>query len=251
MLCKLISKKNTVGKIYDFTVNAPEIASKAKAGQFLHILCGGDAYLRRPISICDVSGDNVRFIFEVRGKGTAALADRAVGELIDILGPLGNGFDLSAAENTNDAVILLGGGIGIYPLFMLAKKLVGKATAILGFRNAAAVTHTYEFQKNCRDLFIATDDGSAGYHGFSTDVLKNIACSNKIGAMYVCGPRPMMKIASEIAAEYDIPTQVSMEERSGCGIGACVTCTCDVGGAKVRVCKDGPVFSAKDVNWNE
>ena len=251
MLCKLISKKNTVGKIYDFTIDAPEIAKTAKAGQFLHILCGGSAYLRRPISICDSFGKTVRFVFEVRGKGTEELAKKEVGEYIDLLGPLGNGFDTSMAENTDGAIILLGGGIGIYPLYKLAKELGGKATAILGFRNAAAVTHTYEFQQSCRDLFVATDDGSAGYHGFATDVLKNIAASNKVGVLYVCGPTPMMKIASEIAAEKEIPAQVSMEQRMGCGIGACVTCTCSVGGSNVRVCKDGPVFLAKDVNWNE
>lgn len=251
MLCKLISKKNTVGNIYDFTVEAPEIAEKAKAGQFLHILCGGDAYLRRPISICDAEGERVRFVFEVRGKGTKALSERSEGDLIDILGPLGNGFDTSMADNADGVTVLLGGGIGIYPLFKLAKSLGGKAIAVLGFRTAEAVTHTYEFQSCCRDVFIATDDGTAGYHGFATDILRNIANSNKIGALYVCGPAPMMKIAADIAAERDIPAQVSMEQRMGCGIGACVTCTCSVNGSNVRVCKDGPVFLAKDVNFNE
>lgn len=251
MLCKLISKKNTVGNTFDFTVEAPEIAAKAKAGQFLHILCGGSAYLRRPISICDAFGSNVRFVFEVRGEGTEQLSKYSVGDCIDILGPLGNGFDTSIADGADGAVILLGGGIGIYPLFKLAKSLGGRAVAILGFRNAAAITHTAEFQGCCRDIFVATDDGSTGYHGFSTDVLKNIAFSNKIGALYVCGPLPMMKIAAEIASENNIPTQVSMEQRMGCGIGACVTCTCSVNGSNLRVCKDGPVFMAKDVNWNE
>lgn len=235
--------------LYDFIVKAPEIAREAKAGQFVHILCGGESYLRRPISICETrGGEFVRFIFEVRGEGTRALALKHPGETIDLLGPLGNGFDSSLAGD--GIILLIGGGIGIFPLYQLAKDLKGKATAILGFRSESNVVMAQEFAKTCKNLFVATDDGSCGYHGFVTDILKNIAENNEISAMYTCGPKMMMKIVSDVAKEYNIPAQVSMEERMGCGIGACVTCTCRANGENKRVCKDGPVFDAREVDFD-
>lgn len=250
MDCTLIYKKELIPNLFDFIVKAPEIAQKASAGQFVHVLCGGSTYLRRPISICEtMEGELVRFIFEIRGDGTAELAKRRVGETIDILGPLGRGFKLDLAEE--GPILLVGGGIGIFPLLQLAKVLDGKATALLGFRSESAVVLANDFVKNCKNMFIATDDGTCGYHGFVTDILKNIAANNKVGAIYTCGPKPMMKIVADVAKEYDIPAQVSMEQRMGCGVGACVTCTCSVGGVRARVCKDGPIFYAKDVDFDE
>lgn len=249
MICELVKKERLTDTIYDFTVCCPEMAKQVKSGQFLHILCGGDAYLRRPISICDVTEDKyIRFIFETRGKGTTALADKKEGEKLDILGPLGNGFTIYPEDN--DDILLIGGGIGIFPLLNLAKKLEGNASVLLGFRNKDAVLLTEEFMKESKNVFVATDDGSCGYHGYVTDVLKNILASNKVSRIYTCGPTPMMKLVSEIAMENNIPVQVSLEERMGCGVGACVTCTCTVNGARKRVCKDGPVFNGAEVEWN-
>lgn len=249
MLCRLVKKQKLTDTLYDYTVECPEMAAKAKAGQFLHILCGGEAYLRRPISICDIIDEKyLRFVFEVRGTGTDELSKRAVGDDIDILGPLGNGFDVH--EEDDDAVLVVGGGIGVFPLLNLSRKLEGKATMLLGFRNKDAVVMTDEFEGICKDMFVATDDGSCGYHGFVTDILKKILESNKVSRIYTCGPTPMMKLVSSIAVEYNVPVQVSLEERMGCGVGACVTCTCTVAGARKRVCKDGPVFNGAEVEWN-
>lgn len=249
MLCELTKKRKIKENIYDFTVTCPEMAAKVKAGQFLHILCGGDAYLRRPISICDVTdGKNIRFIFETRGKGTDALSQKRVGEKLDILGPLGNGFTVH--QEDEDAILLIGGGIGVFPLLHLAKQLNKKATVILGFRNQDAVMMTEEFEAVSRNVFLATDDGSCGYHGFVTDVMKNIMDSNRVSRIYTCGPTPMMRQIVKLAEPAGIPVQVSLEERMGCGVGACVTCTCTVAGARKRVCKDGPVFHGAEVEWD-
>ncbi len=249
MICELVKKQRLSETIYDFTVCCPEMASKAKPGQFLHILCGGDAYLRRPISICDVIGKrDIRFIFETRGKGTEALSQQKVGDHLDILGPLGNGFELHSEDK--DAILLIGGGIGIFPLLNLAKQLDGKATVLLGFRNKDAVLMAEEFRAVSKNVFIATDDGSCGYHGFVTDVMKNILTSNPVSRVYTCGPTPMMQKIAEMAMDAGIPCQVSLEERMGCGVGACVTCTCKVNGSNKRVCKDGPVFDGREVEWH-
>lgn len=249
MLCKLIYKQRLSDKIYDYTVFCPEMAEKAKAGQFLHILCGGEVYLRRPISICDVQdGRCIRFIFEVRGDGTRALSLKNEGDMLDILGPLGNGFTV---KNDGDgAVLLVGGGIGTFPLLNLAKQMPGRATVLLGFRSESNVLLTDELGAVSRNVFVATEDGSCGYHGLVTDILSNIIGSNKVDMIYTCGPVPMMKAVTELAVGNGIPVQVSLEERMGCGIGACVTCTCTVGGSKKRVCKDGPVFDGAEVEWN-
>ncbi len=250
MICELIKKVRLSADTYDYTVFCPEMAEKTKAGQFLHILCGGGSYLRRPISVCDVLDKKwIRFIFEVRGEGTEELAKRKEGEMLDILGPLGNGFGLEDIP-AEGAVLLVGGGIGIFPLLRLAKDLGGRATALLGFRNKESILLADEFAACSKNVFIATDDGSCGFHGYVTDILKNIMQNNKIAKIYTCGPKPMMKIVAGIAGEKGILTEVSMEERMGCGVGACVTCTCTVAGSRKRVCKDGPIFNGLEVEWD-
>ncbi len=248
MFCELIRKEKLTDSVYDFTVFCPEMAEKTKAGQFLHVLCGGDAYLRRPISVCEViDKKSIRFIFSVRGIGTDALAKKNVGEELDILGPLGNGFDTEKAEGR---VLLVGGGIGIFPLLELAKIYGKRASVLLGFKTKAEMMMTDEFAKYADNVFVATDDGSCGYKGFVTELLKDITGSNEVGEILVCGPTPMMRAVSDIAAEKNIPAQVSLEERMGCGIGACVTCVCTINGQHKRVCKDGPVFNASEVEWD-
>lgn len=249
MICELVRKIKLAADVYDFTVVCPEMAKMAKAGQFVHVLCGGDAYLRRPISICDVIEERlIRFVFQVRGIGTEELAKCRMGEKLDILGPLGNGFDLAPVGE--GATVLLGGGIGVFPLLRLAKDLNGRATVLLGFRNKGSVLMADEFSRAARSVFVATDDGSCGYHGFVTDILRNILQSNKVARIYTCGPTPMMRLASQIGKECGVPVQASLEERMGCGVGACVTCTCTVGGNRRRVCKDGPVFDGWEVEWD-
>lgn len=248
MLCKLISKKKLSDNVYDFTVECPEMAEKTKPGQFVHVICGGDAYLRRPISICEVKENKyVRFIFQVRGIGTDALAQKNEGDMLDVLGPLGNGFNI---ENVTGKSLLIGGGIGIFPLLELAKKLGKSCSVLLGFRSKNDMMMTEEFATYAENVFVATNDGSCGFKGLVTDVLKNIVSSNKIDTIFVCGPTPMMKATASIAVEHNIPGQVSLEERMACGIGACVGCVCNINGQRKRVCKDGPVFNASEVEWD-
>jgi len=249
-LCKLIDKQEIAPNIFDFTVEC-SVAPNAQPGQFLHVKCGGTTYLRRPISICDAQDNQLRFIFETRGKGTRLLSQVKIGETIDILGPLGRGFDFNLAKDDGE-IVLIGGGIGTFPLLLLAKKLAAagkKPIAILGYRTKELVTLTDDFAAVCKEVKITTDDGSFGTHGFVTDVLAGLTKNAKLGAVYTCGPLGMMKAVAGIAIEHNIPAQVSMEERMACGIGACVTCTCSVAGLNVRVCKDGPVFNADLVDW--
>lgn len=248
MNCILWDKKRISDNIYDFKVKSAEIASEAKPGCFLHILCGGNAYLRRPISICETeNGEYVRFIFRVKGEGTKELANKNVGDTIDILGPLGNGFTFDDCENA----IVIGGGIGIFPLLEVTKRLGKKTTVLLGFDTESSVVLDDEFSKYTDKIFVATEDGSCGYKGYITDLLKKISDTNKIDKIYSCGPMPMMKAVAAVAAEKQIAAEVSLEERMGCGIGACVTCTCNINGGRKRVCKDGPVFSASEVDWDD
>lgn len=246
MICKIKEKRCIGNDVYDMQIEFKDAAKQAKAGQFLHILCGDAAYLRRPISICEIKDDELRFIFRVKGVGTKALAEKNTGDMLDVLGPLGNGFDI---ENVNGKSVLIGGGIGIFPLLQVAKKL-DNATVLLGFRTDAEIMLKDEFLKYTDNVLIATDDGSFGFKGTTADLLLKVISDGKPDRIYTCGPMPMMKAISDIAVKNGIKTQVSLEERMGCGIGACMTCTCNVAGEKKRVCKDGPVFDASEVDFN-
>ncbi len=254
MICELVSKSLLRSGLFDYMVDCKEIAESAKPGQFIHVLCGADTFLRRPISICDtVQNRFVRFIFEVRGKGTHNLANAKAGETLDILGPLGNGFNVSFKNDIPDGdIVLLGGGIGVFPLLKLAKSLPKKPVVMLGFRDEATAVMTDEFASVSDSVFVASDDGSVGCKGFVTDILKSrIAAGNKIDRVYTCGPKPMMRIAAELCEENGIGCFISMEERMGCGVGACVTCTCTMkDGSRRRVCKEGPVFNGAEVDFD-
>lgn len=252
--CELVKKEVVAEGIYKFTVKAPAIASKAKAGQFLEIKISktGAPFLRRPISIYNICKEEglVEFIFQVKGEGTKLLAEENVGAEIDIMGPLGNGsFDISDYKK----VAIIGGGIGTYPLHELAKELNEKSdvTVYMGFRNKDLVTLEDEFAKVSNRLVITTDDGSYKEKGFAINFLKEDCKKEKPDMIYACGPLPMLKAVREFALEENIPCQVSLEERMGCGIGACLGCAIKIiSGEEPRfghVCKDGPVFNAKDV----
>ena len=252
--CELVKKEVVAEGIYKFTVKAPAIASKAKTGQFLEIKISktGAPFLRRPISIYNICKEEglVEFIFQVKGEGTKLLAEENVGAEIDIMGPLGNGsFDISDYKK----VAIIGGGIGTYPLYELAKELNEKSdvTVYMGFRNKDLVTLEDEFAKVSNRLVITTDDGSYKEKGFAINFLKEDCKKEKPDMIYACGPLPMLKAVREFALEENIPCQVSLEERMGCGIGACLGCAIKIiSGEEPRfghVCKDGPVFNAKDV----
>ncbi len=230
---------------YDFWIGCPSIAQQARAGQFLHILCG-EKTLRRPISICEIRGDSLRIVFQVRGEGTAWLAGRQAGESLDILGPCGNGFP----DVSGQTILVVGGGIGVPPLLELCKQ-AKSATAILGFRSRDAVILETDFQQNCDTCFLTTDDGSYKRQGFVTDVMRELLLQGRFDSIYSCGPGAMLKQVSLIARQQGIPCYVSLEERMGCGVGACLVCACAVRKetetVHLHVCKDGPVFNAEEV----
>lgn len=247
-----VTEKKTLGKeIYSITVNCPDAAHDAQVGQFANITAEGYT-LRRPISICEIDKENgtLRFVFEVRGKGTEVISRANVGDTLDILAPLGNGFRIPEGKR----VIAVGGGIGVPPLLGIAKTSRVLCTAILGFRNYEKIILTEEFKKTGAQTIVCTDDGSVGIHGMVTAPLADELKKGDVAAVCVCGPEPMIKAVVNLCEEHDVPCQVSLEQRMGCGVGACVVCSCmtvkDGREHYARVCKDGPVFDAKEVKFN-
>ena len=228
------------------------IANTAVPGQFVMVyLKDKSKVLPRPISICEVDKKNglFRLIFRIMGEGTKELSKMEVGEYIEILGPLGNGFLLPQKE---EQYLIVGGGIGIFPLLELVKQLHGTKQIVLGYRNKDTFL-VEEFQKYGQ-VQIATDDGSLGTQGTVIDALKNDTMSYQM--IFACGPLPMLKGVKQIAKKYNIPAQISMEERMACGIGACLGCVCKSTELdphsnvyNKRVCKDGPVFFSDAIEF--
>ncbi|MGI6049578.1 MAG: dihydroorotate dehydrogenase electron transfer subunit [Acetivibrionales bacterium] len=238
---------------YVFTIKSETIAKKARAGQIVHIKCGEEttAFLRRPFSICSVDKEEgtVDIAFQIRGKGTKLLSEFAEGNTIDVMGPLGQGFSLYPKHKK---IIVVGGGIGIFPLLQLLKDHPAEhKRAILGFRSKDRVILEDSFKNSCDELIITTDDGSIGRKCFVTDALKEEIEKDPPDMVFFCGPTIMMKVGVGILKDYDIPCQVSLEQRMGCGIGACLTCVCkekkDEDWDYVQVCKRGPVFDGNDI----
>lgn len=254
---KLLSKSELMPEIFKFSVQANEIVNSAKPGNFIEIRVNDsiEPFLRRPISIYNMDKENgiLEFIFQVKGKGTEILSKRNEGELIDIVGPLGYGtFKYSDYNN----IAIIGGGIGIFPLYELAKnaKNDNKNVSIyLGFRNKDLVMLEKEFDNVSNNLVITTDDGTYGQKGFAIDFLKKDLENNKIDCIYACGPLPMLRAVRALAMEQDIPCQISLEERMACGLGVCLGCAVKTAKSPAdapeywHVCKGGPVFQAKDV----
>ena len=176
------------GSMCDFTIECPQLAQRSKAGQFVHIRLPGFT-LRRPISICEVEGDSLRILFDVRGEGTRVMAQLREGDSIDVMGPLGNGFTLLDSQKK---AVVVGGGIGVPPMLQTAKHYAGNATAILGFRDAGKIVLTQDFEKYGARVMLATDDGSAGHHGLVTDLLRQRLEEEKPDIVYACGPKVML-----------------------------------------------------------
>lgn len=250
--CEILKKEKIIEGIYKFTLRAEPIAKAAKAGNFIEIQVSttGEPFLRRPISIYNIDEDKIEIIFQVKGKGTEILSEKKVGDIVNILGPLGYGT--FSTENYKK-VAIIGGGIGTYPLYELAKELKGKAdtTMYMGFRNKELVTLEKEFEGVCNKVVITTDDGSYKQKGFALDVLKEDCKKEKPDIIFACGPLPMLRAVQTFVKEENIPCEMSLEERMGCGIGACLGCAVKVISGKEprygHVCKEGPVFKATDV----
>lgn len=243
--CEIVSVSRLTNDIFDFTLSCSSLAEKAVAGQFAQIYLPGHT-LRRPISICgiDKNAGTLRFVFQIRGQGTAELAAFKAGESLEILAPLGNGFPVDTSKRT----LLVGGGIGVPPMLGCAEALGENAVVVLGFRNSSAVILEQDFVKAGAKTLIATDDGSYGFHGLVTA----LAESEEFEQVFACGPTPMLRAVRTLAEQRGVPCYLSLEERMACGIGACLGCAVsllDENGQEHygHVCKDGPVFDSKIV----
>ena len=213
-----------------------------RPGQFVNVKLDG-FYLRRPISVCDCQGDTLTLVYKVVGKGTEAMSKMTEGTL-DILTGLGNGYDLSLA---GDKPLLLGGGVGVPPLYLLAKELIGEGkdvTVILGFNTKDEIFYEEEFKEIGAKVLVATADGSYGVKGFVTDAMKDLSYTH----FYTCGPEPMLRAVSKATVTSG---QLSFEERMGCGFGACMGCSCKTLTGNKRICKEGPVMKKEEIIWEK
>lgn len=254
---KLVKKEALKDDIFKFSVEAKEIVSIAKPGNFMEIRVTDqvEPFLRRPISIFNIDKENgiLEFIFQVKGKGTKILSNKEFGEEIDIIGPLGNGkFDYTKYQN----LAIIGGGIGVFPLYELAKEAKEDRKNVityLGYRNKDFVLLEKEFNEVSDELILATDDGSYGKNGLAINFLKEDIEKGKIDSIYACGPLPMLRAVKKLAEETGIPAQVSLEEKMGCGMGVCLGCAVKTASSPkdnpsfVYVCKTGPVFDSSFV----
>ena len=219
-----------------------DVSAITAPGQFINIRIEG-LYLRRPISVCDMTEDTVTIIYKVVGKGTEALSKMQKGEL-DILTGLGNGY---TTDDSGDRPLLIGGGVGVPPLYMLAKKLISEGkqvSVILGFNTAKEVFCEKDFSSLGCDVTVTTVDGSYGVKGFVTEAMKNIDYT----CFYTCGPEPMLKA---VYAASNTEGYFSFEERMGCGFGACMGCSCKTITGYKRICKEGPVMKKEEILWEK
>lgn len=256
---KVIKKEKLADSIYRLTVQSDSISQNALPGQFVNIKCGegNGPVLRRPISICRVDRANRTFdvVFQVKGTGTKLLSQMTEGGTMDVLGPLGNPFEIPRDKKK---IAVIGGGIGIFPLLFLleaAGKEQQDLSAFIGFRNRDAAVLVDEFNAAAGSCTISTDDGSLYRKGFVTELFEESLKDREYDMIYTCGPTVMIKKVAETAKQNNIPCQVSMEQRMGCGIGACLVCACKTKHGDdweySHVCKDGPVFWSDKVLFEE
>ncbi len=231
---------------FDFVLQSKPLAAACRPGQFLMIDCGPNLLLKRPISVCDAEGDTVRIIFQVRGEGTRQLACKKKGDSVSLFGPLGTGF----SDCSESRVLCIGGGIGTYPLLFAAKS-AKNADAVLGFANINLVTTEEDFKDCCGHLSVCTDDGSYGHAGLVTARAAELLAQNRYDKVLACGPKGMLKAVQQLCAQHGLPSELSMEERMGCGVGACLTCVSktkkDGQPHHPSVCKEAPVFTGSEL----
>lgn len=245
--CILVGKYQLTHTIYDFRLQNADLAEITQPGQFAHILVPGKT-LRRPISICDVEGNVIRIVFEVRGEGTKILSESEVGSRINIIAPLGKGFDIPKDKK----IAFVGGGIGVPPMLYSAKTAGENSVVINGFRDKSAVILTEDFKKIGCKVIETTDNGTYGIHGFVTTPLAEVI--DDVDMVCACGPTPMLKNIAALAKEHGKECFVSLEQRMACGVGACLGCAVGIkredGSVTYKhVCKNGPVFNAEEVAW--
>ena len=238
-LFKIVSNKKLAKNTYEWVMNG-DISDITASGQFVNIKLDG-FYLRRPISVCDAENGKLTLIFKVVGDGTEKMAMAKEGDEFLTLTGLGNGYDTSLS---GDRPLLIGGGAGVPPMYMLAKKLIAegkKPSAILGFGSADEIFYKEEFEKLGVPTAVTTVDGSYGVRGFVTDAMES-----GYTYFYTCGPEPMLKA---IYDKSETSGQFSFEERMGCGFGACMGCSCKTKYGNKRICRDGPVLVKEEIIW--
>ena len=238
-LFSIVSNTPLTDSVYKMVLSGDTSAITAP-GQFVNIQLTGK-FLRRPISVCDYDAQTLTIVYKVVGKGTEQMAAMAAGETLDILTGLGNGYDLAPA---GDRPVLLGGGVGVPPLYHLAKRLLAlgkEVTVVLGFNTASEIFYEKEFQALGCKVFVTTVDGSYGKKGFVTDDLPE-----DYTYFYTCGPEPMLKAVYRTT---NTSGQMSFEQRMGCGFGACMGCSCKTLTGNKRICKEGPVMRKEEILW--
>ena len=236
---EILSNTALTENVYKMVLKG-DVSHITAPGQFVNIKLEG-LYLRRPISVCDVTADTLTIIYKAVGKGTKQMAAMQSGTL-DVLTGLGNGYDLSVA---GEKPVLLGGGVGVPPMYLLAKKLIAEGKqvkVILGFNTKNEVFYEEEFKTLGAEVVVTTVDGSYGIQGFVTDALKNMEYSY----FYTCGPEPMLKAVYKASLTSG---QMSFEKRMGCGFGACMGCSCKTITGYKRICKEGPVMRKEEILW--
>ena len=241
-ILEIVENRPLTESVYQMTLKG-DTSAISHPGQFVELSLEG-FFLRRPISVCNYDEDTLTLIYKVVGKGTAQMANLTQGTKLSALTGLGNGFNDSVECSS---ALLIGGGVGVPPLYRLARNLIAqgkRVTVVLGFNTASEVFYQSEFEALGAKVIVATADGSAGCKGFVTDAI----AQNNIEAeyFYSCGPLPMLRA---LTTALDIPGEISLEERMGCGFGICMGCSIQTASGPKRVCKEGPVFKKEEILW--
>mgnify|MGYP001216103928 CR=1 FL=1 len=251
---KILYNKRVKSRFYKCSFSAAGIARNASPGQFVNIRVNNtDApLLRRPLSIHAVKGSSLEVLYEVVGPGTKILAKKKAGEILDVIGPLGKGFNSSGVKNA----ILVGGGMGVAPLLSLAQHARGAAkTVLIGARTKEEILCTQDFKKLGCEIIVSTDDGSAGFKGRITALLAEFlrvkSCELRVTKIFACGPRPMLYAVDRVCVERGIRGELSFEEHMACGFGACLGCVVNTKEGYKGACVEGPVFETGEIIWDK
>ena len=254
----VLSNEEVAEAHYLLRCECPEIAQHAKPGQFIHVMIstGTGLLLRRPFTIYTVEGAQITMLYQIIGEGTKRLSEMPIGASLQILGPLGKPFDIASSSAP---AILVGGGAGIASLMLLAVALRERGIPTLGLVGAqhrARLLSVADLEAIGIAVHIATDDGSVGHHGFVTEILRELLGKTdwQCSQIYACGPHGMLAAVAKLAADFEVPAQVAMENRMGCAMGVCLGCVCPVrvDAERIeyqRVCTEGPVFNPSDIVW--